>query len=293
MPVVVVCVLLALAGVGATVRWGGIEVRPPWRDGSDSGSGSGGEATASPLPAGLVVRRYLWYLDLMLLAGLGSGLAVAGGGGRLVMRLLAVTAGETAQGRLTEAEEVVGRITVGGTMAFVIFGGIFAGLASAALFLSFRRWLPAGRLGGVVFGLALLVAGATRIEPLRANNPDFGLVGPGWLAVVAFTTLVLVQAMTVAAIAGRLSRALPLLAGRINRSWAWHAPLLLLVLTGTGALVLVVLGLVAVGLNRLGPGSTWLGSGAAIRAGRVALGVVAIAALPGFVSAVTDIVRPS
>ena len=39
---------------------------------------------------------------------------------RLIMRLLAVTAGDDAQGRLTEADEVVGEIDLGGTVALVL-----------------------------------------------------------------------------------------------------------------------------------------------------------------------------
>ena len=35
-------------------------------------------------------------------------MVAAGAGGRLVMRLLAVTAGDGAQGRITEADQVVG-----------------------------------------------------------------------------------------------------------------------------------------------------------------------------------------
>jgi len=37
-----------------------------------------------------------------------AGILAAGAGGRLVMRLLAVTAGPDAQGRITEAEKLVG-----------------------------------------------------------------------------------------------------------------------------------------------------------------------------------------
>ena len=37
------------------------------------------------------------------------------------MRLLAVTAGDAAQGRITEADQLVGAISVDGTMGFVIF----------------------------------------------------------------------------------------------------------------------------------------------------------------------------
>ena len=61
-----------------------------------------------------VARRYIWYVTVASVSGLASGIPVAGAGGRLGMRLLAATAGDAAQGRMTEADEVVGRITIGG-----------------------------------------------------------------------------------------------------------------------------------------------------------------------------------
>jgi hypothetical protein len=118
------------------------------------------------------------------------------------MRLLALTAGPDAQGRITEADQVVGRITADGTLGFIVFNGIPFGLLAAALYLLLRRWLPAGRLGGLTLGVLLLVVAGTRIEPLRADNPDFTLVGPSWLAVAAFVALGLLHGMVVTALRG-------------------------------------------------------------------------------------------
>ncbi len=71
--------------------------------------------------AGEVISRYLWWVTVATVAGLGAGL-YAGVGGRLVMRLLAETSPD-AQGRLTEADEVVGGLLV------VTFGMLVAALA--------------------------------------------------------------------------------------------------------------------------------------------------------------------
>ena len=119
------------------------------------------------------------------------------------MRLLAVTADDSAQGAETEAEQIVGEITTSGTIDLVLFNGIFFGLASGLAYVLIRRWLPAGRLGGLAFGALLLVVAATAIDPLRADNPDFDIVGPGWLVVATFGALVLLHGMAVAAIAAR------------------------------------------------------------------------------------------
>jgi len=204
------------------------------------------------------------------------------------MRLLAATAGDAAQGRETEAEEIVGRITTGGSIGFIIFTGLFFGLATGALYLVIRRWLPPGRLGGLAYGMLLLIIAAPRIDPLRADNPDFGIVGPGWVAVLVFAALVLVHGMLVAALAGRYSRTLPLPSLR-RRTLLAYAPLLLLVPAPPVVVILSLIGLLAVGLSRAQPVIKALRSHATAVAGRVVLAVVTIVALPGFVSAVMDI----
>jgi hypothetical protein len=142
--VIVLCVVLVIAGLVAAVRWGGLTVEPPPLPAADAAG-----PTDRP-PMGLVARRYLWYLAVA--SGVGAGLLAAGAGGRLVMRLLAVTAGADAQGRVTEAEEIVGRISVDGTLGFVVFTGLFVGLATGPFYLLVRRWLPAGRAGGLAYG---------------------------------------------------------------------------------------------------------------------------------------------
>jgi hypothetical protein len=71
----------------------------------------------------------------------------AGAGGRLVMRLLAVTAGPDTEGRVTEAEQVVGRITVDGTLGVVVFTALLFGLASGFVDLLLHRRL--GRWPGL------------------------------------------------------------------------------------------------------------------------------------------------
>jgi hypothetical protein len=284
--VIVVCAVLVLAGLVMAVRWGGLTVEPPspW---SPEAAGP----TDGP-PMGLVARRYLWYLTVAVASGVGAGILAAGAGGRLVMRLLAVTAGPDAQGRITEADEVVGRVSVDGTLGFVVFTGLFFGLVTGALYLLLRRWLPAGRAGGLAYGALLLVVAGTRLDPLRPGNPDFDLVGPGWVSVAAFATLVVFHGMLVAALAGRFSRAVPLL-GRGPRALAAHVPLLLLLPLGSAVLVLVIVGAVVVLASQLPVVVTAWRNRRLMTVGHVALAVVAVVALPGFVSAVVDILgRP-
>jgi hypothetical protein len=281
--VIVVCVVLVLVGLVAVVRWGGLAVEPPSTPGPD------GTGPTDPPPVSLVVRRYLWYLAVALLSGAAAGILAAGAGGRLVMRLLAVTAGADAQGQVTEAQEIVGRITVDGTLGFVVFTGLFFGPVSAAAYLLLRRWLPARRAGGLAFGALLLVVAGTRLEPLRRSNPDLDLVGPGWVSVAALTVLVVFHGMLVAALAGRLSRAVPLLAARPG-AIAVHAPLLLLVLPGPSvALVLIIVGVLVVLVSRIPSVVAAWHDRRLLGLGRVALALITLVALPGFTMAVVDI----
>jgi hypothetical protein len=282
----VVCAVLVLAGLVAAVRWGGLTVQPPAQPSPEA------DGPAGQPPVGLVVRRYLWYLTVAVASGVGAGILAAGAGGRLVMRLLAVTAGADAQGRVTEAGEVVGRISVDGTLGFVVFTGLFFGLATGTLYLLLRRWLPAGRAGGMAYGALLLVVAGTRLDPLRPGNPDFDLVGPGWVSVLAFTVLAVFDGVLVAALAGRISRALPLL-GAGPRAIAAHAPLLLLFPLGSAVLLVAVVGVI-VALASQVPGvvAAWRDR-RSVTVGRVVLAVVAVVALPGFASAVVGILgRP-
>ena len=162
------------------------------------------------------------------------------------MRLLALTS-PAAEGSFTEAGEIIGEITFAGTVGFILFTGLAAGLLSAVLYALVRPVLPPGRAGGLALGLLLLVVAGTRVEPLVADNIDFVVLGPAWLAVLAFSALALFHGMLVAAVAARLSGQPP--------------PAL-----------------------RAGP--------RAATAGRIATGAVLLVALPGFATAVADILQP-
>jgi hypothetical protein len=278
MALMLICGLLLLAGVVAAVRWGGEPVQPPPAQEREDERAW----VAS-------IRRYVWYLAVGVVAGIGAGVLVAGAGGRLIMRLLAVTADEHSRGLETEADEIVGRITTGGTVTFIIFTALFLGLATGPLYLLIRHWLPGGRLGGLAFGALLLAALATRVEPLRADNTDFGLVGPGWLAASAFAALVLLHGMVVAALAGRYSRTLPLISGK-RRAVLGHVPLLVLLPVAPVVLLAVLGGGVAVWLGRTRGAVAWLSSRRALVGGRLVIGGFFVAALPGSIAAFAEIV---
>lgn len=306
--IVVVCTFLLLAALAMVIAWGGRSVREPL----------GPVSTADlPVPSSVsardvvvdaqvsALRRYLWWANVATVAALASGVLVAWAGGRLAMRILAATSPASAQGRLTEAQANVGFPTIEGSIALLFFGGLPAGFAAAFIYVLLRRWLPAGRWAGPVFGVLLLLVFGASVEPFRADNIDFAIVGPGWLSVAIFSALAVLHGAVVAAVAGALSRRLPLPS---RQNWKYYLPLLAAVLfvpagvvLGFGALVVMVWAQLAAvvqarrlragrGVRAVRPQGDARRGGAIDWAGRGVLGVAAVAALPLFVTAVTSIV---
>lgn len=125
-------------------------------------------------------------------AGLVTGVVVLGLGMRLMMRVIAATSPDSAQGRRTDAEETVGEISVGGSLFLVVFGGAIGGVFAVLAWLALRRWLPersvAAGLVAAAIGAGLLARPTALIDP---DNHDFVILSPVWLA-LAMTFVVLV-----------------------------------------------------------------------------------------------------
>lgn len=179
-----------------------------------------------------------------------GGLLLAGAGGRLLMRLIAVTSDERAQGRLTEADEVVGEVTADGTIFLVVFVGFFAGSVGGAVFALARAVLPRR---SVLAGLVIAgIVGGLLARPSDLLNPDsidFRILGPTWFAALMLVGLVLLfgatsgalidtftakwptPALSVRGIAGMLPLVIlalpsPLIVGAIVVAWVrgWERP---------------------------------------------------------------------
>ena len=166
----------------------------------------------------------LWWANVLLVGGGVAGLCMAGAGGRLVMRLLAVTSPED-DGRLTDAGQTIGEISLEGTFGFVVFG-LAIGCATALLYGAVRWWLPAGRVGGAAFGLLLLLGLSTVFGPLEPGSRDFQVGGPAWLSIAAFSALAVAHGMLVVTASTWLSRRVPLL--QSVKDVRWYLPLLLI-----------------------------------------------------------------
>ena len=271
-----VCVAILVAGLVVGLRW----VRLPFRS----------PPVVDDPSAGEVARRFAWYCSVLLLGGIGAGLTVIGAGGRLAMRLLAVTAGDSAQGRITEADEVVGEITVDGTIGFILFIGIFGGVITAAIYLVVRRFLPAGAIGGVAFGAALLLVFGATIDPLRDDNRDFDIVGPGWLAVLVFTAMALAYGVVLHGFMARASAWLPLPSTE-RRVLVRYIPVVLVAALGFSVTAfLVVLGVVVVLLTRWRALVDMVRSPTYLKLGRALVVVLVLAFAPNAILSAADIV---
>ena len=138
-------------------------------------------------------------------------------------------------------------------------------------------------MGGV-----LLVTLGSRVEPLRSDNPDFDLVAPGWLAVSIFAALAFLHALVLVAVMARVSRSLPLFAATRRVALA-YLPLLLLLPTVFVGGAVVVLMLAGAAVSTQPAVRRVSGHARVLLAGRILIAVVALASLPGFVTAIADI----
>lgn len=236
--------------------------------------------------SGSAALEGLHTLAVAVSAGVLAGVLVPGLGGRLVMRILAATSGDAAQGSATAADEVVGEITNSGTLAVVVFVGIFGGVIAALAFVVVRRWLPttAGR-AGVVIGVLLL--GTIGVgDAMSPDNRDFAILRPTWLAITLVVVVAMLFGVTFTALAARLEAGMPTLSRRPS-SIASHVALIIflfpLLFVGAAAYVggrAVVRGRLALLIDRP----------TAQRVGHTIVGVATVVAALASIQAITEIV---
>jgi len=219
----------------------------------------------------------------MLLGAYLGGLLTIGAGGRLMMRVIAATSSDAVQGQLTEADEIIGEVSLGGSIFLILVVGIGASVVGLAFFAALRRWLPdqsvTAGLVGVAIGAGLLVRPS---DLLSSSNRDFTLVSPVVLAVaLCLVTLVLFGA-TFGVLVDRLAGSWPR-PGWSPRGAVSVLPFAVLLLTPplfVGAVVGVLAGTMAP--TRRSPGTREHAArpdGAGARSGRIL--VLALGGLGG------------
>ncbi len=193
--------------------------------------------TGTPLRSD--VSSLLRTLTAGLVGGALCGVFVVGVLGRLVMRVLAVTSSEHVQGVVTDDDQVVGVISLEGTLSLAAFG-ILAGATGGLVYLLVRQVLPeSGRARRWLFALlAGTVGGGLFVQDYTSF--DFSLLDPSWFAVSAFVALPALFGFLVAVVVDRLDH---------SAIWARQLPLWLICLSALAATLAqpVVLLMAAVG----------------------------------------------
>jgi hypothetical protein len=165
------------------------------------------------------------------LTGLVVGIVVLGIGGRIVMRLATVLDPASA-GQLTENGNVIGDVTIEGTVALVFFGGILTGLAAAVIWIAIQAWIPGDRWARAVLSMPIAVA-LTGFQLVRPENSDFFILEPVAVVVALLLGLAAVAGFAFAIVFDGLDRGLPPVTERPTRMGITYG-------------ILVVIGLVLV-----------------------------------------------
>jgi len=141
------------------------------------------------------------------LAGILVGYVVAGLGGRLVMRLATILH-EDAVGLTTEAGEIVGRMTLNGTLALMFFNGLGMGLMAGVIWVIVSPWIPGRGLRRAFLTAAAAIALGT--PPLiQRSNPDFDFLHHDPVVVAMLVGLVGLVGFSIALVDGFLEARLP------------------------------------------------------------------------------------
>jgi hypothetical protein len=155
------------------------------------------------------------------IAVVGCGIAgalVGGIGSRLAMRVAALAAPEV-RGALTENGNVIGEITVVGTIGLMLFAGVGSSIFGAGAFTLAGPWLPRSTaVRGLVFGGFLLALMGSNV--VDAGNADFMILGDRVLNVAMFSALFIAFGLVASGAVASLERRVPPAGAFSPRVWA-------------------------------------------------------------------------
>jgi MFS family permease len=122
------------------------------------------------------------------LAGLLVGVLLGGVGGRLVMRAAALIVPEAA-GLPTENGNAIGAITLGGSLALIVFVGLFVGVIAGSLWVVIAPWMPAATGPRALLSIPIAIALGT-LALIDDRNRDFVLLRHDPLVIAMLVVLV-------------------------------------------------------------------------------------------------------
>lgn len=141
---------------------------------------------------------------ILLVAGVPTGVLVAGVGSRVAMYALRVTSPDYVVGVTSDDGFEIGRFTVGGTYNLLLVGAA-VGLIGAALY----RLVAPLLIGPIWFQrLTVALASGAVVGSLlvHADGVDFTLLQPTWFAVALFVALPALFGATIGAAVDRVER---------------------------------------------------------------------------------------
>ncbi len=130
------------------------------------------------------------------IAGVIAGIVIGGLGGRVVMTLAALL-NPDATGLRTENGELIGSLTVNGTLALMFFGGMFGGMVAGIVWVIMSPWLPGSALRRRLLAgpLAVAIGGFFLVN---AENRDFSILQSDALIVALLLGLIAILGVAVA-----------------------------------------------------------------------------------------------
>ena len=163
--------------------------------------------TIGPVPAVSPTSEVLRDIARGGIAGIIVGILVAGLGGRLVMRLATILHEDTV-GLRTENGEIIGAITLNGTLALMTFGGLAMGLLAGTIWVIVSPWLPGRGLGrALVTAIAAVALGTPPL--IQRSNPDFVILERDPVVVALLVGLVGLVGLSIALLDDALDTRLP------------------------------------------------------------------------------------
>jgi len=194
-----------------------------------------------------VKQRLVEGLRVLTVAGIPTGVLVAGVGSRLAMLLLRVTSDDSVNGLESDDGFTIGEVTLSGTYNLLMLGAT-VGVIGAGAYRMVRPWLIGPnwlRRVTVALGAGAVVGSML----IHADGIDFRALTPTWLAIGLFVALPATFALAVAVAVDRVED---------PHSWTrrprirWLLPLVCIVLFPFSLLALVFSAAVLATLTAVG-----------------------------------------
>jgi hypothetical protein len=148
------------------------------------------------------------------IAGAVAGTIVGGLGGRIVMRLAALIE-PGAVNRITENGDRIGDITLSGSVALILFGGLSLGLFGGTVWVVVSPWIPSTGLRRALIAMPVAVV-LTGLLLIDGDNRDFGVLAHDGFIVAMLIGLLAVAGLSIALLDSWLDRRLPRAVGSMR-----------------------------------------------------------------------------